>query len=426
MDFDKVFNIFKDEGSREEFLVRLKQVGETSEEFQSLSKIMLSLGMGRTPRHVYETTILQNTFTFCEPFECFTKFQLVCKSWKFAVETKPRFDHIDSTTVKFINKCFRFGDPKLYVSYKKTVQSLKNIEMKDNDVDQGTFELITKSTRDLTSFAMDSSKNLARTEYESSILELLRNSHESLRELDLPSFIFPQNLTFSNLTEITLNFCDEYTNTIPPQEFKLQFQNFLPFVPNIKIIQIDLTNIDPYNEDGIEILDFVGTTYGKHCVTCTGFLGCNNFDLDDHLLNHIPLRIMMATFQLDKLAAMRYANQIQYLALAINIVDVPGIATNAWHNYKIILQSFTSLKGFCIVCYDFNSNGALVENEFYENQELMEALGESNLEFWRTRINYMKSIGIKILDQKEFDSMEENISKTIPWIFEFWPYDPQL
>jgi hypothetical protein len=118
-------------------------VGETSSEFQSLSAIILSIGMGRTSRHVYDITILQNTFTFSEPFECFTKFLLVCKSWKFAVETKPRFDHIDSKTVKFINeRIFRipFWSPQqLWFSSKTIIKSLKNIEMKDNDVNRKLF-----------------------------------------------------------------------------------------------------------------------------------------------------------------------------------------------------------------------------------------------------------------------------------------------
>jgi len=301
MDFDKVFNILKEEGSREEFLVRLKQVGETSQEFQSLSEIMLSLGMDKTPRHVYDTTILQNTFTFSEPFECFTKFRLVCKSWKFAVETKPRFDHIDSKTVELINKHFvhwharhYVPDPKLQVSHKKTIQSLKNIVMKEKDVTSKTFALITKSTRHLTSFTMPSSGDLTSATYTSSVHELLRNSHESLRELNLPIFIFPQNLNFSNLTKVALNFCDEY-ETLSLHKFQLQFQNLLAFAPNIKIIETDLKYAGQRTED-IEILDFVGTTYGNHCVICFQTLGVgfNSFELDDQLLNHIPLKIVKA------------------------------------------------------------------------------------------------------------------------------------
>jgi len=321
--------------------------------------------------------------------------------------------------VEFINKCFSFypssADPKLYVSYKKTIQSLKNIEFKDNDVNQDTFALITKSTRHLTSFTMESKGDLAETTYESSVLELLRDSHESLRELNLPVFIFPHNHTFSNLTKVTLNFCDEYV-TLPLHKFQLQLQYILAFAPNIKIVETDLTHAAQDDENSMEILDFVGTTYGKHCVICPRWLGGYG-TLGDELLNHIPLKIVTAKFELNQLAAMRYANQIQYLQLHINFACAGACATSTWHNHKIILQSFTSLKGFCIYSYDCDA--VLEEKEFYENQELMEHLGESDLQFWRTRINYMKSIGIKILDEKEFDSMEENISKTIPWKFTF-------
>jgi len=268
-------------------------------------------------------------------------------------------------------------------------------------VNQGTFPMITKSYRHLTSFTIESRGNLTGTTYESSVLELLRNSHESLRELNLPIFIFPQNLNFSNLTKVTLNFCDEY-ETLSLHKFQLQFQNLLAFAPNIKIIETDLTHAAQDNEDGIEILDFIGTTYGKHCLIYTGWLGGNG-TLSDQLPNHIPLKIVTANFELDELAAMRYANQIQYLQLDINFACIPRIATSAWHKltYKIILQSFTSLKGFRIYGDDWD------------------AVLEEDLQFWKTRINYMKSIGIKILDEKEFDSMEENISKTIPWKFTF-------
>jgi len=125
---------------------------------------------------------------------------------------------------------------------------------------------------------------------------------------------------------------------------------------------------------------------------------------------------MTANYQLDDLASMRYANQIQYLKLDIDLAKTPGKATSGWHDYKKTLQSF-SLKGFCI--HDCDYGGVLGEEHFYINQELMEDLGESDLEFWRTRINYMKFIGIKILDENEFNSMEENASKTIPWRFRF-------
>ena len=89
------------------------------------------------------------------------------------------------------------------------------------------------------------------------VLELLRNSHESLRELNLPKFIFPQSLNFLNLTKVTLNFggvCDEVF-------FKLQFQNLLDFAPNIKLIETDLTKRNFYlSEDITRILDFLGNT----------------------------------------------------------------------------------------------------------------------------------------------------------------------
>merc|ERR1712034_60837 len=71
----------------EEFILRLKNAGQNSSPVLHVQTAMVELKMNKALRGIDEKTILQHTFKFTDPDECFQSFRLVCKSWKDAVET---------------------------------------------------------------------------------------------------------------------------------------------------------------------------------------------------------------------------------------------------------------------------------------------------------------------------------------------------
>merc|ERR1712096_476758 len=89
---------------------------------QSLKEIITFFGLNNTPKEIHQKNILQNTFKFCDPLECFTQFRLVCKSWQRAVEDMKFHSKLDlEDIVKFEQ------NGKYPIFYCKYVQAFKKI-----------------------------------------------------------------------------------------------------------------------------------------------------------------------------------------------------------------------------------------------------------------------------------------------------------
>jgi hypothetical protein len=88
MNLEQVLSFLTNEEKRNNLIYKLKHVGENSEQIHALKNIIRSLNLHKPPPGIEQETILQNTFRYCRPKECFTNFRLVvCKSWQHAVET---------------------------------------------------------------------------------------------------------------------------------------------------------------------------------------------------------------------------------------------------------------------------------------------------------------------------------------------------
>jgi hypothetical protein len=85
--FTNVLACLEDSTRRNEYIARLKSAGQNSQPVLDLKNSMEGVNKHKPPKNIFETTMLQHTFKFCDPLECFLEFRLVCKPWKNAVET---------------------------------------------------------------------------------------------------------------------------------------------------------------------------------------------------------------------------------------------------------------------------------------------------------------------------------------------------
>ena len=86
-EFEKVLACLENPDKLKEFISRLKNAGKNSKPFFNVHNAMVELRMNRSPRGIHQKTIIQHTLRFCDSWESFHEFRLVCKSWKDAVET---------------------------------------------------------------------------------------------------------------------------------------------------------------------------------------------------------------------------------------------------------------------------------------------------------------------------------------------------
>jgi hypothetical protein len=121
--FTNVLACLEDSEKVNEYISRLKCAGPNSQQVLDLKNSMEGVNMNKSPKNIFETTMLQNTFKFCDPLECFLQFRLVCKPWKNAVET-----------IKFD----RFNDPNIFKNHtnypvflKKYLQIFKKLTIFD-------------------------------------------------------------------------------------------------------------------------------------------------------------------------------------------------------------------------------------------------------------------------------------------------------
>jgi hypothetical protein len=91
VDFEEMISRLKDPAQREEFIMKLENAGKNSSPALHVKNAMTELKVKKTPRGIFQKTIIQHTLRFCEAMESFKTFRSVCKVWQDAVETI-RFD----------------------------------------------------------------------------------------------------------------------------------------------------------------------------------------------------------------------------------------------------------------------------------------------------------------------------------------------
>jgi len=91
MSLQEIISFLTNEEKRNNLILKLQHEGEDSKQIYAFRDIIVSLNLHKPPPGIQQKTILQNTFHYCDPRECFDNFRLVCKTWQDAVETI-RFD----------------------------------------------------------------------------------------------------------------------------------------------------------------------------------------------------------------------------------------------------------------------------------------------------------------------------------------------
>jgi hypothetical protein len=111
----EILSFLTNEGKRNDLIYKLTHAGDSSEQMKAFKNIITSFNLHKPPRGIQHTTLLQNTFRYCDPKECFTNFRLVCKSWQNAIETI-RFD-----------RCLVISKPVYCPKYYKMFKKVKII-----------------------------------------------------------------------------------------------------------------------------------------------------------------------------------------------------------------------------------------------------------------------------------------------------------
>jgi len=101
----------------------------------------------------------------------------------------------------------------------------------------------------------------------------------------------------------------------------------------------------------------------------------------------------------------------------VEYVDICIVTTELdeanWNNFKNNIYDFSKLKG--IHFYDHYNFQAMEESSFYKPGPELEIF----YTLWSNRIQFLKSHGIQILNEEEFNSKTAELSKNLKWTFHF-------
>jgi len=414
MNMQDVLFILENEEKRKDFILRLKQAGEISEEFQAIRNAMSSLRVNKPPREVNQTTILRHAFQYCDGMEAFQNFRLVSKSWKLAVEDtkfyapcvqkilvqiartfgQGQYSVIEST--KFYAPCVhkilvkiakKFGQGEYPIIYHKLLKNLKtnpsnfwfyNAFLSNNF--NSISKLVCKNMKGLRSISISNNFDVIGDEiYEKFLIEFLPSSKNTLCELKIVKLFLP-NVCFPNLTKLIVNDLNLSFDT-----FKTQFAQILGNVPNLKAIHIEGPNtITPI------IRDYLISNYAEQCL------------ISSEGIIPFPVKIIHI-MGFDKLVSdWQFKFCVEYVEI---FIDSEEPDEGDWNDLKNNIYDFSNLKGIHFYDYEFFQE----ESNFYKP--------ETNVD--PECIQFLKTHGIQILNKKEFESKTEELSKNLKWAFHF-------
>jgi hypothetical protein len=389
MGLKEIVSCLRNTDRREDFIARLIKAGENSNPVAHVKSAMTELNMHKTPKGIFETTMLQNMFRFCEPDECFQSFRLVCKSWKNAIENI-RFDQ--EVEEDFFYKLDDAYDNNEIVSKKKkekflpTFRKLK-MAMFLNNKNQ-ILPLVLKNMKKLNDIDFDCGEHSLDTDYETLIFQLLQKFQKTLHILHLPQFLVP-DLNFPNMTKLTLT----VGTNILINDFKTNFSQILKNMENLELVQLVMYG------DWKPICEYVNQNYAKHCIG--GYL------YRAEILDIVPIRITEYIRDLTThLENKKYADQIQYAHFYI-VCKKPMI--HGWDRYKEILNHCTNLKAIeftSISMRDTRFGPTIRESSAKFIEEVLPYLAETHQQIWKERIAYFEERGIRLADNKEIEGNE--------------------
>jgi hypothetical protein len=337
---------------------------------------------------LYQTIFLQNTFEYCDTLECFQKFRLVSKAWKFAIETK-RFSHPnsdDSHSNSILTKVAdRHPSGKYPLIYHKILNSLKclNLSLRASTFDSMS-NLILNNMKRLTSINVSNNYDLFEyfwknpSKYETFLSNVLLNSNITLKKVYLPKVFLP-NLHFKNLSKFTMLLWPEFEK-ISLSEFQTQFSQMVKNSPSLELVELYCSPNVPTS-----FYDFLTSNYKKHLMISSWALT-------------VPVKIAKGICAWEDIENFEFKNDLQYIELGLS---TDSLSQPSWKNYENIFCECQNLKGIKFADWICISHRPVVNHEIEVE-----------------RRNFLQSLGIEILTRDEFHLKEQELFKSVSWRLE--------
>ena len=375
-------------------IYKLKHAGEDSKQVHAFKEIINSFNLNKTPKEIHQTTILQNTFQFCEAKESFVNLRLVCKSWKHAVETIRYNRALD------LEKLTDFAqNGEIPISFAKYIKIFKKIDFWIDKNVLTNYDTIStyilnhvKKVNYIWLGSVLGWENFHN--FNSFLLQLLQNSQTTLKKLRFTGFkIFEIPIvSLPNITQITVDIFENYNDQIP---------NFDRFV---KTIVSNCEYLETFNIFDIHecpnIVEYIIQNYSKNCIGAS----------EISLAKILPIKLSYCD-QLSLLPEFEYPSTIEFLA--VKVVDINSPFQNGWENYEAILALCPRLKDITIATS--SAEGGI------DLQKALHNVSQENRDIWEERISYLKSRGVNVLCfKKEFwIAKYKELCKPNKWGFEF-------
>jgi len=231
---------------------------------------------------------------------------------------------------------------------------------------------------------------------DSFILQMLKNSHETLQIATISRFCIP-DISFPKLKTLQMTIGKD----ICLPEFKTYFPLVLKNMERLQTVRVYLGG-SGYDD----VCKYIAKHYNKHCISADAF------DDVHKMLNIVPVKILTDVYDLEEdLQNFKYASGLQYLH--VNIYSPTEPMSCGWDKYQEILDQYLNLKAVELTWKQGN----------FKNITLSQ-ISEANQNIWQERILYFKARGICIVDDGEIDENENLQTKLakeagITWKFHF-------
>jgi len=336
--------------------------------------------------------LLQNTFQYCEPKECFENFRLVSKPWQYAIENM-RFNvqlHLHKIVEFEQNGKF----PIFYTKYVKAFKQIsffidENVLMKWNSFSAFILTYVKK----LNYIWLGSIGSLP-SNFDFFLLQLLQNSQITLNELyfaESKLFHLP-TISLPNVTEISLDIGDEYENNI--SKIDILMQSITNNCEALEVFEVFIVGIPP------NIAEYINDHYSDNCIV-------SNYDEASKIM---PTKMSFCS-ELSILQQFQYPSKIEYLDdVLVDDFSIPF--ADGWGNYQTYLSICPRLTGI----YLFTQR----DGKSFDFEEVRGDISQENQDIWTGRITNLESQGIKNMTRNEYLMKGQELRKKNKWGFVFW------
>jgi hypothetical protein len=392
IELQEILTFLENEEKRSDLIYRLKHAGEDSKQVHAFEEIITSFNLHKSPRGIDQTTLLQNTFQYCEPKECFESFRLVSKSWKYAIENMRFNVKLDLEEIVEFEQNGKF--PIFYTKYVKVFKKIaffldENVLIKWNLFSA----FILNHVKKLNFISLETDGDLPPN-FNDFLLQFLKNSQITLQTLCFHNnqIINMPIISLPNVSQIYFYVIQEYQNHI---------SNFDMFM---KTINNNCQNLEEFIIFGVDlcppIVQYISENYQEHCVV-------SSYTAASEIL---PTKL--SSYQnLSRLAQALHPSKIQYLQMQVEDFNFPF--EEPWRNYKSILTLCPNLKGICITMYQ-DEQGVHLKN-------VLDNMSEENQHIWNQRILYLKSIGVDLIHHEDLEFKYRELCDENKWGFNFSP-----